>query len=396
MGRHKVNVVSVELRHGCRAQCLRGMLLSKQRPRMMPRFVDLFCGIGSFHLALSEAGCRCIMACDISKHAQSFYVENYSMAPLGDIAEIDPHHLEDFEILCAGFPCQSFSTMGNRKGFADEANGGMFSELMRFVVAKCPQVVLLENVEGLLKQDNGHAIKYIVSTLTNLCYSVNYKLLCCSDFGIPQMRKRVFLVGLHKTVATLSPLENIFDMDRLKCSCSLSKFLKVPLVKHCANTIRIGGHQGLLLERSWSRYVMTDGEVYELTLEEGIRLQGFEGMTFRDTCNQIWKLLGNTIPTVFTRVLALKLFEIVDVNTLRSKSCYDRKAGLRVQHPILTSNDDCPIVAEKNPADQATCIPMSELSTDKVKWLVAASTAESISKAVRCIKTFSDFAEDGM
>lgn len=366
MGRYLVNIINITVHQGCHSQALGDRLLSRPRPNVKPRFVDLFCGIGSFHVALSEAGCRCVMACDISKHARSFYEENYSMSPRGDISEIDPYEIEDFEILCAGFPCQCFSLIGNRKGFSDALNGGMFNELMRFVVAKLPQVIILENVEGLLKHDNGEAMKYIVSTLENLSYKVDYRLLCCSDFGIPQLRKRVFIVGLHKTAPMISPLDKIFEMDQLKHSCSLSQFLNVPLVKTYANTIRIGGRQGMLLERSWSRYVMADGEVYELTLEDGIRLQGFEGKTFRNTSSQIWISLGNTIPTVFTRALVLKLFDIIDINSLRSSR---REIGTGFEQSSRAEGD-------------VRYTPMSELTVDGVKRLLSSATCESRSKAI--------------
>ena len=112
-------------------------------------------------MALRDAGCVCTYACDISQHARKFYSDNYQHVPDGDITKADPESLTDFEILCAGFPCQSFSLMGKRRGLEDETNGHMFNQLMRFVKSKSPCVVILENVKGLLSVDEGRVMEYI-------------------------------------------------------------------------------------------------------------------------------------------------------------------------------------------------------------------------------------------
>ena len=115
-------------------------------------FIDLFCGIGSFHYSFKKRGWSCVMACDICKPARDTYKQNYNITPLEDICNIKPKDIKNYDILCAGFPCQPFSQAGKHKGFNDDL-GTLFYQIMKFVKYHKPKVIILENVQALLSHD---------------------------------------------------------------------------------------------------------------------------------------------------------------------------------------------------------------------------------------------------
>jgi len=160
-------------------------------------FVDLFCGIGGFRVGLEEVG-MCVMSSEIDKFAVKTYAANFGETPRGNICEILPETIPDFDILTGGFPCQSFSSLGKREGFESETKGKLFFEIIRIVRAKQPKVLLLENVKGLLTHDKGATLARILQELTDVGYDVNYKVLNSADYGCPQNRNRVFFVCFRK------------------------------------------------------------------------------------------------------------------------------------------------------------------------------------------------------
>lgn len=165
------------------------------------RFIDLFAGIGGIRTGLSqamqEAGYipRCIMTSEIKPYAIKVLQENYEHDNIvGDITQVDASSIPDFDILCAGFPCQAFSSAGKRQGFAD-TRGTLFFEVERILREKKPKGFILENVEGLVNHDGGKTLKVITTKLLDLGYIINYKVLNSADFGVPQERKRIYIVG---------------------------------------------------------------------------------------------------------------------------------------------------------------------------------------------------------
>lgn len=163
------------------------------------RFFDMFAGIGGFRAGLERAGgYTCIGHCEIDKHADKAYrsVHNIKESEVfyEDATKIDPDTMPEFDLLCAGFPCQSFSIAGKRKGFLDP-RGTMFFEIARVVRARRPSYLLLENVPGLLSHDGGRTFAAILDTLCHLGYSVEWQVLNSKDFGVPQSRRRVYIVG---------------------------------------------------------------------------------------------------------------------------------------------------------------------------------------------------------
>ena len=161
-------------------------------------YIDLFSGIGGFREGLSRAGgFACVGHCEIDKHAEKSYHALFDTKGewfCDDIRKADPAIIPDFDLLCGGFPCQPFSDAGNRKGFADP-RGTLFFEIARLAEAKKPAYLLLENVPGLLNHDGGRTFAAILHTLDGLGYGVEWQVLNSKDFGVPQSRKRVYLVG---------------------------------------------------------------------------------------------------------------------------------------------------------------------------------------------------------
>ena len=162
------------------------------------RYIDLFAGIGGFREGLSRTGgFACVGHCEIDKYADRSYRALFDTKGewfCDDIRKADPSELPDFELLCGGFPCQSFSIAGNRGGFRDP-RGTLFFEIARLTAAKRPAYLLLENVPGLLNHDGGRTFAAILHTLDGLGYFVEWQVLNSKDFGVPQSRKRVYLIG---------------------------------------------------------------------------------------------------------------------------------------------------------------------------------------------------------
>ena len=270
------------------------------------KYIDLFCGIGSFHYSFKKLGFECVMASDIYNPAKENYKKNYNIDVLGDICDIEPSSIESYDILCAGFPCQPFSQAGHHKGFED-SRGTMFSQVMRFVSTNIPKIVILENVQALLNHDKGKSFAKIKEDLEKEGYNVVYKVLKCSDYGIPQMRKRLFIVGFKNVGVT--NLENFFNLEQYKKTSTLTEFLGRNFKKEIAYTIRCGGKHSPIDDRhNWDGY-WVDGKEYRLSIDDGLKLQGFNDYDFVGKKNEKWKMLGNTIPTIFTEIIGKQIIK---------------------------------------------------------------------------------------
>ena len=160
-------------------------------------FVELFAGVGGFRLGLEALGHQCVFASENDPFAQSTYLSNYGKMPMGDITEIKAEDIPSHNILTAGFPCQDFSIAGKRKGMKTE-RGKMFFNIIRVLEHHQPKYFILENVKGLLSHDRGETFKTIVQSLYELGYGVDYRVLNTKDFGLPQNRERIFIVGKRK------------------------------------------------------------------------------------------------------------------------------------------------------------------------------------------------------
>lgn len=157
------------------------------------RFIDLFCGLGAFHTAFRSF--QCVFACDIDEGARSIYKENYGHMPHDDIRTIDIGTLPDFDLLCAGFPCQPFSIAGKGEGFHDKEKGNLFYDILTIVDAKRPPMCILENVKNLKTHDKGNTYTTILREFHTRGYQVTSSVLNAVEYGSPQARQRIFLVA---------------------------------------------------------------------------------------------------------------------------------------------------------------------------------------------------------
>ena len=169
---------------------------------MSIRFFDMFSGIGGFRSGLEAVGgFECIGHCEIDKHANQAYNAIYDIKPqevyFEDARKINPYDLPHIDLICGGFPCQAFSIAGRRGGFED-SRGTLFFEIARIAAVKRPSYLLLENVPGLLSHDGGRTFATILGTLSDLGYDVTWEVLNSKDFGVPQSRKRVYIIGYFR------------------------------------------------------------------------------------------------------------------------------------------------------------------------------------------------------
>ena len=270
-------------------------------------FIDLFCGIGSFHYSFKKLNWECVMSCDIDNAVKDTYKHNYGLLPLGDITMIDPADVPSYDILCAGFPCQPFSQCGQHKGF-DDKRGTLFFNIMKFVQHHRPKIIVLENVQGLLNHDEGHTFIRIQSDITTAGYSITYKVIKCSDYGLPQMRKRLIIIGVRTNDKLVKYIDNLLDFEEYKQNRTLTELLGRNFEKDIAYTVRCGGRNSPINDKhNWDGYIV-DGKEYRLTKEDCLKIQGFDSeFTLCGNNNEQWRQLGNTIPTRFTEIIGLNL-----------------------------------------------------------------------------------------
>lgn len=163
-------------------------------------FIDLFAGIGGIRLGFESVGGRCVFSSEFDEDACKTYEANFGEHPSGDITKIKADDIPNFDILLGGFPCQAFSIIGKREGFNNETCGTLFFEIERILKAKRPKAFMLENVRNLTAHDNGNTFRVIKSHLEALGYYVHAKVLNALDYGVPQKRERIIIVGFLQNV----------------------------------------------------------------------------------------------------------------------------------------------------------------------------------------------------
>jgi DNA (cytosine-5)-methyltransferase 1 len=179
----------------------------QENQRKEVKYIDLFCGLGAFHTAFNRSNVlqnkikyTCVLACDINKGVRNIYEENYGIQPEGDINKIDIDTMPDFDILCAGFPCQPFSIAGNQKGFEDKTRGNLFYRILEIIDKKQPETLMLENVKNLHTIHKGETFKVIKTELENRGYHVSFKVIDSRYYNSPQSRHRIYIMcNKHKT-----------------------------------------------------------------------------------------------------------------------------------------------------------------------------------------------------
>lgn len=290
------------------------------------KFIDLFSGIGGFHLAFHELGATCVFASEIDKNARLTYIENFAKySPKlfsnghfnDDILKIKKPHsqIPDFDILCAGFPCQPFSQAGFKKGFSESKDdrGNMFFNICSIIESKQPKAFFLENVRHLIKHDDGKTFKVIKDQLENqLNYTFHYKVVKASDHGLPQHRPRVFIVGFRKDYNDM-PEFTFPEPEPL--TITMSDIWNGDCPKDIGYTLRVGGRgSGLHDRRNWDSYLV-DGIEKRLTSHEGKLMQGFpDDFQFPVSETQAMKQLGNSVAVNAIRATASQILKYLDKN----------------------------------------------------------------------------------
>ena len=278
-------------------------------------FVDLFCGIGGFHVAAQQLDLDCVFACDIDLEAQRAYEHNFGIRPAGDINAIAPDSIPDHNILLAGFPCQPFSIIGAMKGFQD-TRGTLFFSLARVIDAKRPDAFVLENVRQFSSHNQGKTLERVLGVLRELGYRTDWRVLNALDFGLPHKRERTFIVGFADHAVPFEWPEPKHSM------ASLSTILEsdVPSEYWASEGIRnkrLEAHQSPYGLSIWHEnkggnvsshpfscalragasynYLLVNG-VRRLTPREMLRLQGFpDTFELPGTYQQVRKQTGNSV-----------------------------------------------------------------------------------------------------
>jgi DNA (cytosine-5)-methyltransferase 1 len=163
------------------------------------KYIDLFCGLGAFHTAFNKNSTekmkyQCVLASDIDEGVRKIYEENYKLKPEGDINKIDIKNIPDFDILCAGFPCQPFSIAGKKEGFEDKVKGNLFYKILEIVDIKKPKVLFLENVKNLQSIHNGNTFEIIKNEIIKRGYTFSFKVIDSKYYNCPQSRQRIFMI----------------------------------------------------------------------------------------------------------------------------------------------------------------------------------------------------------
>jgi len=283
---------------------------------MAYKFIDLFAGIGGFHIALHNLGAECVFASEWDEPARKTYEENFrSISPklfesgnfVGDITQVDKSSIPDFDILCGGFPCQPFSQAGHKLGF-DDTRGTLFFDVAEIIRVKKPKAFFLENVRGLFKHDNGRTFEVINNTLTeDLGYSLYYAIVKASEHGLPQHRPRLFMIGFR------DPSTPFLFPPKRELEYTMSDVMKGRVDREIGFTLRVGGVKSPIDDRrNWDGYVV-DGEVRRITSDEGKMMQGFpESFVFPVSKREALKQLGNSVAINAVQDWAQEIIDALD------------------------------------------------------------------------------------
>lgn len=280
------------------------------------KFIDLFAGIGGFHLAFHKVGAECVFASEWDEDARLTYESNFSkVSPklfksgnfVGDITKIKKSEIPNFDILTGGFPCQPFSQAGFKKGFED-TRGTLFFDIAQIIKVKQPKAYFLENVRGLYSHDSGRTFETIKRTLTeDLGYSFHHAIVKASDHGLPQHRPRLFMIGFRNP-------ETVFNFPKKKpLKFDMSEVMKGKVDREIGFTLRVGGKSSPIEDRrNWDGY-RVDGKVRRLTPIEGLRMQGFPS-TFKFPVSDpaAMKQLGNSVAVWAVRDYAKEIIKSLE------------------------------------------------------------------------------------
>ena len=280
-------------------------------------FIDLFAGIGGFHLALSNLGMKCVFASEINEKCRETYKANFKKhnpelfqsenSFNKDITSINAKDLPDFDILCGGFPCQPFSNAGFKKGFED-TRGTLFFNIAEIIKVKQPQAFFLENVRGLFNHDNGKTFETIKKVIEeDLGYSLFYKIVHASDYGVPQSRPRLYMIGFK------DKRQNFNFAPVVPLAFTMSDLLGGICTKDIGFTLRCGGRGSPITDRrNWDSYSV-DGVVKRITSKEGLAMQGFpSNYILPNSQTQAMRMLGNSVAVPAIQATGRQILEVLE------------------------------------------------------------------------------------
>jgi len=299
----------------------------------METFADLFCGIGGFHYAAANLGLRCVFACDIDEAACRQYEENFGLEPERDIYDVAAADIPDHDLLFAGFPCQPFSIIGDRKGLND-SRGLLAFEIVRVLKAKQPAAFVLENVRQFATIGKGAVIRSLLRELCESGYNCEWRILNALDYGLPQKRERTIIVGFLEqetmdqfewpvSAREYKPLSEILEDDpdaRFMASDYIRDKRKAahtpqisPSIWHENKGGNISSHPYSCALRAGAsyNYLLVNGE-RRLTSREMLRLQGFpDSFDIIGNDSQIRKQVGNAVPVPMVQAV---INEVLNAN----------------------------------------------------------------------------------
>lgn len=318
-------------------------------------FIDLFAGIGGMRIAFQNLGGKCVFSSEWDRHAQITYESNFGEIPFGDITKINEKNIPEHDILVAGFPCQAFSIAGRRGGFED-TRGTLFFDVARILKEKQPKAFFLENVKGLANHDRGKTLKVILNTLRD---DLNYyvpdpQIVNAKDFGVPQNRERIFIVGFRKDIGVTNfkypePIKkevcvkDILEERPVSAKYYLSTRYLETLIEHkkrheskgngfgyeiippdgIANAIVVGGmgrERNLIIDKRLTDFTPVTnikGEVNKegirrMTPREWARLQGFpDSFIIKVSDTQAYKQFGNSVAIPAIQATANEVIKLV-------------------------------------------------------------------------------------
>jgi DNA (cytosine-5)-methyltransferase 1 len=297
-----------------------------------PTFIDLFAGIGGLRIPFDELGFRCVFSSEVDESACDTYEAWFGERPAGDVTAIDVEDIPKHDVLVAGFPCQAFSIMGKGLGFAD-TRGTLFFEIARILRRHRPSMVLLENVKQLRTHDRGRTLEVVMETLREIGYSADWRVLNALDFGLPQKRERIIIVGFldpaaldafkwpagERTYDLRDVLEHDADVEERYFASPhivarrrervVGKRVFFPSVWHenKSGNISVLDHSCALRTGASYNYLIVNG-VRRPTARELLRLQGFpDHLPIVVSYHEVRRQTGNAVPVSMVRAVAREM-----------------------------------------------------------------------------------------
>ena len=307
------------------------------------KFIDLFAGIGGIRLGFESVGGHCVFSSEFDDDACKTYEANFGEHPSGDITKIEAKDIPDFDVLLGGFPCQAFSIIGKKEGFANETCGTLFFDIERILKEKRPKAFMLENVRNLTAHDGGNTFRVIIDHLESLGYHVYSKVLNALDFGVPQKRERIIIVGFLDDVDFSFPepiseerrktLSDILETDvdkkyYVKDAIRASRLERLkdknypkPYISHenMAGSVTPHPYSSALRAGASANYILINDE-RRPTEREMLRIQGFPD-TYKIvvTYGKVKKQCGNSVAVPVIKAVAEKMIAALKEFELNGK-----------------------------------------------------------------------------